>query len=89
MKPCHENTGEILGCTLPADSELVAEGWQRRFLADSRMVQEAVETYGELGYEVRLEPFNEDGLKEECSGCKALLRQFSVVYTRKKNTKNE
>ncbi|MFQ5649409.1 MAG: hypothetical protein ACE5IY_05660 [bacterium] len=74
----------FLGCTLPPDPDLVAQGWERRFIADARMVRDAVDTYRELGYEVRLEPVEVEQLKDECSGCRVLFQQFKAVYTRKK-----
>jgi hypothetical protein len=81
---CYDDTGSFLGCTLPGNPDLIAEGWERRFIADPRMAAEAVETYTELGFEVKLEPVKTDGLQEECSGCKGLLERFNMVYTRKK-----
>lgn len=85
MKPgCENDLNSYLGCTLPADPQLLADGWQRRFIADARMAREAEDSYTELGYEVRLEPISLDGLKDECSGCKAVLERFNAVYTRKK-----
>lgn len=83
---CQSDKGDFLSCTSPPDPELVAQGWERRFIADARMTRDALETYSELGYEVRLEPIDVEGLKDECTGCKVLLEKFSVVYTRKKNT---
>lgn len=78
-----ENAG-FLGCTLPPDANLIAEGWERRFIADERMARDAIDTYMELGYEVRLEPVSTINLREECSGCKALFDQFRAIYTRKR-----
>ncbi len=75
---------DFLGCSLPPDPRLTAQGWERRYIADKRMAKEALDTYGELGYEVRLEPISTDGLKDECEGCLALLRHFKMVYTRRK-----
>ncbi len=72
------------GCTLPPDAKLIAEGWERRFIADERMARDAIATYSELGYEVRLEAVNTGSLPEECGGCKSRFAQFSAVYTRKK-----
>ncbi len=80
---CQRDPADFLGCTLPPDPKMIAEGWERRFIADARMAREAIDTYTQLGYEVRLEPINTDGLKDECMGCKALLERFSAVYTRK------
>ncbi|MFQ5751153.1 MAG: hypothetical protein ACE5HI_04085 [bacterium] len=81
---CQSKGGTLIGCTIPPDAKLLAAGWERRFIADARMARDAVDSYSELGYEVRLEPVNADELKDECSGCKALFRQFKAVYTRKK-----
>ncbi|MCC7431219.1 hypothetical protein IT568_10275 [bacterium] len=72
------------GCKTPPNQKLIAEGWELRYLADARMCREAVDTYTQLGYEVVLEAFQTDLLREECSGCKSSLEQFKVVYTRKK-----
>ncbi|MFQ5706609.1 MAG: hypothetical protein ACE5HO_04120 [bacterium] len=81
---CSNRSTNILGCTIPADPELLAAGWERRFIADARMARDAIDTYGDLGYEVRLEPIDPEGLRDECSGCKVLFKHFSAVYTRKK-----
>lgn len=96
MKSCENSAGyggepkndgtDFPGCSLPGDAHLLEQGWQKRFLADPRMARDAEDSYKELGYEVRLEPLDEAALKEECSGCLALLRQFRVVYTRKLDT---
>ncbi|MFQ6112569.1 MAG: hypothetical protein ACE5NG_00625 [bacterium] len=83
---CQRDDGNLLGCTIPADPKLIAKGWERRFVADARMARDAVDTYVELGYEVRLEPIDTGGLKDECRGCKALFNQFSAVYTRQKRS---
>lgn len=71
---------------MPPDPELTAKGWEQRFIADPRMARDAVDTYGDLGYEVKLVPLKLDTLKDECSGCKAILKQFSTVYTRRRHT---
>ncbi|RMF61281.1 MAG: hypothetical protein D6743_13775 [Calditrichaeota bacterium] len=83
-KPCQTETGSYIGCTLPPDPNLTAEGWQRRYIADARMAREALANYTELGYEVRLEPVNIQHMSDECGSCKELMHRFTVVYTRKK-----
>lgn len=80
---CGNQNGTLLGCTIPADARLINQGWERRFIADNRMARDAVDSYRELGYEVRLEPVDAEQLKDECSGCKALFSRFKAVYTRK------
>jgi hypothetical protein len=63
-------------------AELEAEGWQRCFIADEPRLSEAVETYEELGFQVRLLPVPLEEI--ECTEC---MRQdpdrFRVIYTRK------
>ncbi len=83
LKSCHNENGNYLGCTIPPDPQLIADGWERRFIADARMARDASDSYRELGYEVRLEPVDAEGLKDECAGCKALFAKFHAVYTRK------
>lgn len=78
------SAGDFFGCVIPPDAKLLADGWERRFIADARMAKDASETYRDLGYEVRLEAVPAEALKEECSGCKVLFAQFRAVYTRKK-----
>ncbi len=80
---CTSADGDFIGCTLPPDPELAAEGWELRFIADARMARDAVDTYNEVGYEVKLVALTGDALKDECSGCKAIFQQFKALYTRK------
>ncbi len=73
----------LSGCT-QSDESLVAEGWERRYLADPRMAREAEENYSILGYEVKLQPLETAGIPEQCEGCSAVLQKFVVVYTKKR-----
>jgi hypothetical protein len=62
--------------------DLEAEGWQRCFVADEPRLSEAIATYRELGFDVRLAPVPvEDGACREC--VKAAPDQFRLIYTRK------
>ena len=81
---CQVDHSNVPGCVSPPDPKLIAEGWERRFIADAKRAQDAVEMYAELGHEVRLEPVNTTGLSEACSGCLIAFAEFRVVYTRKK-----
>ncbi|MCI0690897.1 hypothetical protein L0337_02705 [candidate division KSB1 bacterium] len=83
---CQTEHGNVPGCVSPPDPKLIAEGWERRFIADAKRAQDAIEMYAAMGHEVRLEPVNAAGLSETCSGCLEAFAQFSVVYTRKKRT---
>ena len=53
-------------------SELVqrlkAEGWEERFTASGSRLNEAIETYRELGLEVKTVPVDELGL-DGCTSC--------------------
>ncbi len=80
MAPDNES---YLGCDLPHDPVLTSEGWQWRCNTDNNRTREVVDTYRELGFEVRLVPVSVDGLSDSCAGCKEALCTFSAVYTRK------
>ncbi len=65
-------------------AELEAAGWQRCFVADEPRLSEAVETYGELGYEVTLLPFTPAG--SDCSECVSHEPgRCAVIYVRKRS----
>ena len=85
VKNCNSGNGQYTGCDLPGEADLLSAGWEKRFIADPQRAAEAVDTYGELGYEVCLRPVNVDELDEACAGCKVLFQHFQVVYTRKKS----
>jgi len=68
-----EKSGEL--------AALVAAGWKRCFVADEPRLSEAVQTYEELGLEVRLLPVPEDD--GECSACIRLdPSRFRLIVTR-------
>jgi hypothetical protein len=70
---------------LQPDPALVAEGWERRFTADSQRAAEAIEIYTKLGYEVRVESLRPEEITDECEGCYSLAAlEFRTIYTRKK-----
>jgi hypothetical protein len=70
---------------LQPDPALVAEGWQRRFTADEPRIQEVVELYAQLGYEVRMEPVTSGDVQDDCHDCQASAgTRLFTIYTRKK-----
>lgn len=71
------------GCDIPHDPALVAEGWEFRCNTDDSRLNDVVDTYKELGYEIRLEAVNLNGLSSDCGGCAGLLSKFKAVYTKK------
>ena len=67
------------------DPELIADGWERRFVADARRAEETMELYEQLGFEVRAEPAQAAELGDDCNDCQLfLLLQFKTIYTRKR-----
>ncbi len=78
-----EDTKNLSLHTLP-DPKLVAEGWERRFIADPPRAKEAIQLYTELGFEVLAEPVKETELDSDCADCKLVIsRLFVTIYTRK------
>ncbi len=70
---------------LQPDPARVADGWERRFIADGKRAEEAIALYEELGYEVCADPVRSEELRDECEACRlvALLR-FQTIYTRRR-----
>lgn len=63
-------------------AELIAEGWERCFIADEPRLSEAVETYRELGFDVALvSPPSDD---EACTECMTQdPGRYSLIFIRK------
>ncbi len=65
--------------------QLQEEGWTRRFTALGRRLNEAVELYHLLGFEVRLEPValdeEETSAAESCKDCFVTI-QARTIFTR-------
>ena len=63
----------------------MADGWERRFIADGERAREAMELYEELGYEVCADPLRPEDMANDCEDCKLLmLLQFKTIYTRRR-----
>jgi hypothetical protein len=70
---------------LQPDPELVAAGWERRFTADALRVEEVIELYSKLGYEVRAEPVRSEEVHDDCTDCHSLIvAKFKTIYTRRR-----
>jgi hypothetical protein len=64
--------------------QLEKTGWLRRTTYDEPRLSELVETYRELGLEVRLEEPETDEL-EECNACfRGSAGKLKTIYTREK-----
>jgi len=71
---------------LQADPARVADGWERRFIADGARAEEAIQLYESLGFEVVADPLQADELAEECDDCLLVaLMKFRTIYTRRKD----
>ncbi len=79
-----KQAGQVYGCDLPPDRSLADEGWEWRCNADTRRTREMVDSYRELGFEVRLEPVDVDALCTACDGCKDAFAAANAVYVRRK-----
>ncbi len=77
--------GRFMGCALPADDALTAKGWEFRCNTDTNRLREVVDTFEEMGFEVRLEPLNLEGIDDTCSGCVETLCKLNAVYVRRPN----
>lgn len=82
---CRAPTGSVSGCRLPVDLTLREQGWEWRCNADGVKLHQVVESYRELGFEVRMERLDLRSLSEDCEGCKGTLTQASAVYVKKEN----
>ena len=72
---------------LSANADLLAQGWERRFIADGLRAREMVDLYTELGFEVHLEPIDRQQFSEGCEECALVaLLKFVTLYTRKKDS---
>ena len=66
------------------DPSRVAEGWEPRFVVETRRVPEYVELYTSLGFEVLADPVRRDHIASECGDCRvAILLDFRTIYTRR------
>jgi hypothetical protein len=75
----------LLDDNFPPDSQLVAEGWERRFMTDSERAKESTDLYTALGFDVRAEPVIPTELGAECTDCRLIVcRSFITIYTRSK-----
>ncbi len=70
---------------LRGDPARLADGWERRFIADGERAEESVRLYEELGYEVCADPIQPEDLGDDCEDCQLVARlNFKTIYTRRK-----
>ena len=73
----------LSGCHGKDEEILVAQGWERRFVAEPKAAEEARKNYEELGYTVKLVPIDTQAVRPECAGCQASLEKFQIIFTRR------
>jgi hypothetical protein len=72
---------------LAPDPTRLAEGWERRFIADGQRAEEMMALYRELGFEVCADPVTPEQVGDDCADCRLLmLLEFKTIYTRRKPT---
>lgn len=68
---------------IAADPGRLAQGWERRFIADEARVAEAVRLYQELGYETAVDPIRPADVDEDCGDCRLIAQlRLKTIYTR-------
>lgn len=68
---------------------LLEQGWERRFIACSPRLEEAVELYEAAGYEVYLADVEPDDPDIKCIICfekQEELKKYKVIFTRKRSS---
>ena len=74
---------------LPADRELVARGWVRRHLIAPDRVQESMDLYASLGFEVQARSLEPDDFPPQCAQCASeACRSYVMIYTRRKQAES-
>ncbi len=62
---------------------LEKEGWQRQFTTDQPRLDEMVEFYESLGYEVRVEPACDELPLPECASCyEKFCDKYKTIFVR-------
>jgi len=75
---------------LEGDPQRIADGWERRFIADRPRAEEAIELYTGLGYEVCADPIMSDELADDCEDCLLVAQlRFVTIYTRRPSRHSE
>lgn len=65
-------------------AQLEAEGWQRQFTAEPSRLEEMVEFYRSLGFEVHLEPACDEIPLQECISCLTQsCDQYKTIFVRR------
>lgn len=77
-----------MSCDPARHRQLIDAGWVRQFTASEPRLSEAVENYGDLGFEVHLESVDPAACQGEgqCTACfdsPEAAQNIKIIYTRK------
>lgn len=73
-----------------SSADLKQAGWTKQFTVEKSRVNEYVELYESLGFEVFVEELKLDELNEECKICyEKDASNYATLYTRVKKQKRE
>ena len=71
------------GARFRPDPRLLAQGWDYRFVAGGPRLQETVQLYRQLGFEVLTQPVPAESFPDDCEGCQLVaLLELRTIYTR-------
>ncbi|HCX88606.1 MAG TPA: hypothetical protein DG761_11330 [Gammaproteobacteria bacterium] len=69
-----------------ADPVLTANGWVKRYLADSSRAREARELYAAMGYEVYEQQLDPADFPSSCGDCPSVVcKGYVMIYTRRRS----
>ncbi|MHB8244977.1 MAG: hypothetical protein ACYDGN_06410 [Acidimicrobiales bacterium] len=81
--------GETTRAGNQPDADPESSCWERRFEADVTRLEELIELYTSLGYEVRTEDLVPAAFAPECEGCAlGACRSYVALYTRRPASKS-
>jgi hypothetical protein len=70
------------------DPDLLAGGWERRFVAEEARAVEAARLYDDLGYQTLLRPVQPGDMGDACGDCRLLaFRRLVTIYTRRETSR--
>lgn len=79
---CGDGDGDSF--SVKDDPRLIADGWERRQLADPNRAKEAIELYESLGFEVFAKTLEDSDFGEDCKTCAvAGCQGYVMIYTRR------
>lgn len=69
-----------------SDPALIAQGWERRHMVGPDRVDESIELYTSMGFEVKAQPLTAEDFADQCKECGSIIcRSYVLIYTRKKS----